>query len=181
MTPKLPEEPKAVRDFFKYNFAANHSALADARESYRATLGRRDSLLDRMRFGSMSLNGLTLLAGLSQVADEFALNPWSTSGSTAIGFFIAGIVLAMLSMSREHLHLIGLASDQGHRVDALQRISSTLEGEISPPALDRLKDELGALTDLPPKDHSLDVWGYRFMHLSAVCWFVGLVAGLVST
>ncbi|MEL7728495.1 hypothetical protein AAG612_03050 [Citromicrobium bathyomarinum] len=174
------EEPKAVRDFFKYNYAANQSALVDARESYRATLVRRDSLLDRMRFGSLSLNGVTLLAGLSQVAEDFTLNPWSEGGSTAIAFFVVGIVLAMLSMQREHLHLIGLASDQGLRLDALQRIASTLEGEISSAAIERLGEELKAWAARPPKDHTLDAWGLRFMHLSAACWFVGLIVGLAT-
>ncbi|XAP76925.1 hypothetical protein ABC955_10010 [Citromicrobium bathyomarinum] len=181
MTPTPPEEPKAIRDYFKYNYAANQIYLADARDSYRATIARRDALLDRMRVGSLSLNGVTLLAGLTEFADEFALEPWSGGGGLAVSLFIAGIVLAILSMRREHLHLINIAGKQGIRLNAFQRIAARLEGELSDDAIEHLGEELTVPGDHPPMDHSLDQWANRFLHLSATCWLLGLIVGLTST
>jgi len=174
----LPPLPPLMKDRFHYQDAVNRASVEEVVDRYRTLTARRETLLDKMRFGVLSLNAGTLLAAFSGFTSKFHLDPDSPAGSAAIILLVGGIVTAMLSIQREHTHLINISSKTWLRLAALRRCQATLESPIEQEAMDRYGEELSALRDHPPVDFEHDMPGLALLTISGVAWLLGLAMGL---
>lgn len=169
-----------LKDLFTYNAASIALDLEEAERRYDRILDRRDVLLDRMRFGALTLNAGTLLAGMSEFSRRYDLQPWSLAGSLAISSLLLGIIFAILSMQREHTHLIGRAGRQGVRTLTLRRMQSLINSKATDENSSLLGKEISSLSEIIPDDHSLDGPATAMLNASGLAWLLGISIGLCS-
>jgi len=149
--PSAGSSPRKMRDLYGYNALIADDELAVANERYRYALERRDKLQDKIRFGSLALNGATLAAMLGIVGNAQetlrSLGVTSELVRQAIALLVIGMTLSGVSVWWSSICLVKWSAGEFSHAASARHRAALMEQVLSEAAETHFSE---ALTDRPP-------------------------------
>lgn len=174
---------KQVSDILTSGLATANAEYQIAAKRFEYLIARRDALVDKVRFGTLALNGasiialLTILGGSGKAAAWVGFNPERARWSLL--FFALGTILSGLSA------WIEADRARGEPADAFQRMSfyGSLASMHAMPASDEnvraAVEQWKGTKDLPLIDFQYSRWAIGAGAFGAACWLGGIAVPVV--
>lgn len=180
MTDRIP----VVADAVATNAAMHRRDLDIAAQQYMYFIQRRDNLIEKMRFGLVTLNGGSLIALISVLGGDGSAATWLgfTPGNAIISAlsFTLGTILAGKSLDSQTNHYVQEAGDQNTRLSAYVALTALCESPLSESSYDNYGRALEATKDLPLTGFQYSWFAIHAQHLAAGAWFTGIGTPLIS-
>lgn len=153
-------------------------------DSYRYIIARRDSLIDRIRFGLIALNGASLVALLSAIAGGGKGAAWigidQSKAPLVAACFAAGALLAGFSAIRQEYVSTMEAADAFTRLMALQHALSLYGKPDEAIAREKLDEAVQAVHKAPLIDFQFSIAAGVAQSFSGAAWLLGVTLPLSS-
>ena len=147
-------------------------------------IARRDQAADRLRTGSLALNGSSIVAILASLSGEGSAAKWiglsPDNTSVAAAFFVVGAGLAGLSLVISTGLFATESSDAFERMLATRRVAAAYETDDSPAARAEALTALTAMHATPLVDFQYSNASIVMQSLSAGAWLGGMIVPLSS-
>ncbi len=134
-----------LRDAYPYNDIFNAMELATADRRFEQLIERRESLIERSRFGILALNGASTIGILSSyqgLRSELGIDPRS-----ALMLFAVGMILALLSIFFEINFVGSRAAHMFGHLSLLRRTRATLDDHLTERSEKRFEEQLKQLEE----------------------------------
>jgi len=176
---------RKLRDIKPFNAAQADADAQISAERFAYLVARRDQLLDRMRLGSLALNGASFIALLGALGGEGGAAKWlgytPHSALFSACAFVAGIVCAAISTLIDANRQTVEASDAFARMLSARSLRAAFDLDASmanEQEVRRLLSEHGAL---PLVDFQFSVTATALQNASAGAWLAGVAFPLAAT
>lgn len=181
----MNNQPQTVGEGDPYNQVVSADAVEFDTRRFEYAVQRRDALIDRIRFGALTLNGASLvgllaaLGGNGQAAKWLGFTPDITLLSASL--FAGGVVFAGLSILLEANRCTGQAADAYLRRQAAVSFKASYAQRLSKEGLAKSERLLNAYTKAPLVDFGYSKLGNVAQSLSTSFWITGLAMPLVNS
>lgn len=174
-----------IRDIDPVNARTQDIDVVFAERRYEYLIAKRDQLQDRLRTGSLALNGgslvalMTMLGNEGKVAGWIGLNPHNSAVSAA--FFALGVLLAGVSMMAADRVCTEESSKAFVRYMTVRRLAATYEALHSPEGWKSSQDAIEQASAAPLVDFEYSRLSIFAQNLSGGSWFVGMAVPLAAS
>lgn len=139
----------SLGEVYSYQAAIEREELARASQRYVYALERRDKLADRVRFGSLALNGATLAALLGVIGNAkaglLALGVTDLGVRTAVVMLVIGMVQSALGVWWSGMCFTKWAGEEAGRLYDARHRAALMEMKLD----DWSRQKLAELLDTP--------------------------------
>lgn len=171
-------QPPTLRNLDPYNARSYDLEAPFAERRYEYLVARRDQANDRLRTGSLALNGSSIVAMLATLSGDGTAARWiglneSNTALTA-AFFVVGAALAGASLVLTTGLFATESSDAFNRMLAARRVAASYEVEDTQESRIRAVDALVEMHATPQVDFRYSRASIVTQSMGAGAWLAGM-------
>ena len=170
----LPVNARRFRDEYQF-----------ARSRYEYLISRRDQLIDRLRFGVLTLNGASLVALLAAVGGKGEAAQWlgftAATAKYSVAAFVVGIVLAGISVIIDANLYRTEAGDAFARQSSASILASRFEDRASDQSLGLMQKEMAEFHEAPLVDFQHSPLAIALQNFAGGSWLSGILLPLAAS
>lgn len=177
-------DDKKLRDVVPSLAVQHEHDRSAAQHDFDYTIERRDSLNDRIQFGSFTINGASLLALMGVLGGNGEAAQWlGFTPSLALfsaGSFTLGCILAGHAINQQLNQITEEAGDANTRIMTLRRLAAMYDEPYSREVYDKLDQVMKEHHASPLIGFRYSNWAITVRHLSGGCWLAGILAPIIG-
>lgn len=178
-------EVSRIRDADPVNARIQDIDVAFAERRYEYLIAKRDQLQDRLRTGSLALNGGSLVALMTMLGNEGKVAGWiglnAHNSSVSAACFALGVLLAGISIAAADRVCTAESSKAFVRYMTVRRLAATYEASQSPGGWKSSQEALEEASKAPLIDFEYSHLSIFSQNLSGGSWFVGIAVPLAAS
>lgn len=175
-------ENSTVGDADRINAASARAEAQFAERRYEYLIVRRDQAQDRLRTGSLALNGSSIVAMLALLGSEGQAVTWVgfTQDNTPVAAcaFVLGTFLAGVSLLAAQNFFVAEASDSFVRTSSARDWAASYEAPLTEDGWGRNREAMAKYHESPLVDFQYSTVSLWAQTLSGGCWLFGIITPL---
>lgn len=164
------------------SFSTQHE-LATKRFEY--LIARRDQMQEKLQFGTLALNGGSLIGLITALSGEGSAAKWlgfdASSAPISAAAFVVGVVLCRLSLNIEHNRQSIEAGNAFARQSEASMLSALYKAPASKFVMEKIRDVMKRYHDLPLVDFDYSVVSITLKNFAGAAWVVGIAIPLAKS